>query len=127
MKKVILVEDTEEIIQTIKMRFADKIQFEVFKSSEECLNTYSDKEITADFIILDYHLPGMNGLELFKQLKPKNKSGTFIGLSSTLDGALILTMVKEGLKKYIIKDGSFLDGLSLVFQGRYKDYLDLIE
>jgi DNA-binding NtrC family response regulator len=72
-----------------------------FLSGEECLEK---KDIVPDVILLDYILPGMDGLEVMRKMKPKYPKTEFIILSGQTDIKVVLDAMHEGAYDYIIKD-----------------------
>jgi len=76
-----------------------------------------------DALIVDYKLPGMDGVELYKvlqsQLKDENK---YIIMSAIEDGNMVLNFIKQGIRDYVIKDEHVLDSLIAILEGKEDDY-----
>ncbi len=68
MKKILLVDD-EESIQLLYHEEFEEEGYEVIAalSGEEALTKY--KENVPDLVILDIQMPGMNGIEVLRQMK----------------------------------------------------------
>ncbi len=71
MKNILLVDDEE----SIHLLYRDELEEEGYKvysaySGEEALEKL--RELSADLIILDINMPGMNGLETLRQIKELN-------------------------------------------------------
>ena len=74
MNKILLVDDEPIIVMLFKTILESKgYAVSVALTGEEGLKMA--KEINPDLIILDYHLPGLNGKEVYYKLKqnPKTK------------------------------------------------------
>jgi DNA-binding response OmpR family regulator len=72
MKKRILLVDDEESIHLLYREELQEVGYEVFSAmnGEEALAHFD--EIAPDLVILDINMPGMNGLEVLRQLKEIN-------------------------------------------------------
>ncbi|VAW37416.1 Response regulator receiver [hydrothermal vent metagenome] len=71
MKNILLVDDEE----SIHLLYSDELEEDGYKvysaySGEEALEKL--REISADLVILDINMPGMNGLETLRQIKELN-------------------------------------------------------
>lgn len=71
MKKILLVDDEESIQLLYREEFAED-GYEVISAmnGEEALEKFKDAE--PDLIILDIQMPGMNGIEVLRQMKMMN-------------------------------------------------------
>lgn len=71
MKKILLVDDEESIQLLYHEEFQDE-GYEVISAlnGEEALEKY--KESPPDLVILDIQMPGMNGIEVLRQMKMMN-------------------------------------------------------
>lgn len=73
MKKILLVDDEESIQLLYKEEFTDE-GYEVISAlnGEEALEKF--KTDPPDLVILDIQMPGMNGIEVLRQMKMINSS-----------------------------------------------------
>jgi CheY-like chemotaxis protein len=105
-----------------------KLQVHTISNPQDGI-TYLTTE-NPDYIILDYHMPGINGMELYSFLddlflarKSKEKGykiPTRIFLSSNTDGQLVLQMAKKGVDYYVEKGkDEILFLLSIMATGFY--------
>ena len=62
----------------------------------------SNKNI--DVVIMDYFLPGMNGLEVTKRLREKNKQLPIVFLTVKKDMNLAVEALRLGVSDYLIKE-----------------------
>ena len=81
------------------------VEVKTFNNGESCLQNISRKP---DVILLDYYLPGMNGLETFKEIKRVHPEISVIFMSSQQDVNVALDSLKEGAFGYIVKDKNAL-------------------
>ncbi|HMK39309.1 MAG TPA: response regulator [Bacteroidota bacterium] len=57
-----------------------------------------------DLILMDYHLPEDNGLEVTRQIREKNIDIPIIFLTSNRDFRLAIEAMKYGVEDYLVKD-----------------------
>ena len=62
------------------------------------------KNTRPDIILLDLHMPKMNGFESMKRIKEVNSHSKVLVLSMLDDHISIIQMIKSGVDGYIIKD-----------------------
>jgi len=74
------------------------------------------------YLLIDYHMPQLNGQEVFRALKNLNIKATKIILSSNEDGRLVLDMAKDGVEFYVEKGPAEMPALlSIMATGLYFD------
>lgn len=84
---IILIEDNEDDVFFTKKALAEiKHDLTIFENGIEAFNYLLNPEIQPDIILLDYRLPGLNGVELLANLQKKNLSYAVIFL--TVDNSL---------------------------------------
>lgn len=122
-KKVFIVEDDAEYAEFIKVNLRRKYKIYSFGNAEDCL--VSLKSITPDVLILDYYLPGMNGIDLYEQTKDTlPEEVKVIILSSMDDGNLVLDFIKKGIRDYVVKGENVIETLVAIIEGEEDVYLD---
>jgi two-component system invasion response regulator UvrY len=62
------------------------------------------KNTRPDIILLDLHMPKMNGFESMKRIKEVNSNSKVLVLSMLDDHISIIQMIKSGVDGYLIKD-----------------------
>jgi len=115
--KVFLVEDDEIYAEFIKKHLRRKYKIYSFGTAEDCLVTF--KSIKPDVILLDYYLPGMNGIEMYDLIKDQlNDSIRVIMLSGIEDGNLVMDLIKKGVRDYVVKDEKVIESLFAIIEGK---------
>lgn len=108
MIKVLLVED-DPMVAKFHEHYLGQIKgFEIedkARTGEEALDLLSRKEY--DLILLDIFMPGMDGIELLKQIRKKNEDVDVIVISAARDKERIQTALRHGAIDYIIKPFEF--------------------
>jgi excisionase family DNA binding protein len=99
----VLVVDDEAAICELYTRALDKRKFsvEVAHSGSEAINAASHS--TYDFIFLDLKMPGMNGVETFKEIKKLNLRSIVVIVTAYPDSDLLVEAMKLGPLTVILK------------------------
>lgn len=108
--RIFLVEDSEmySLMLDFKLQDIANYRFTMYGTAEEALeNLY----LKPDCIILDYYLPGMNGLEALKSIKNKQPDVPVIVLTSQQNVQVALDVIKAGAAEYISKSGLVIEKL----------------
>ena len=122
-KKVFIVEDDSEYSEFIKAKLRRNYKIHAFANAEDCLVAL--KSITPDVLVLDYYLPGMNGIDLYEKVKGDLPDTVkVVILSSMDDGKLVLDFIKKGIRDYIVKDDNVIESLVAIIEGEEDKYLD---
>jgi CheY-like chemotaxis protein len=108
---VFVVEDNEMQSMMMDYVLSKENPYKVvrFKSGEECLANLSRNP---DIIVLDYSLPGMNGMETFKAIKKYNPTIPVFIISATEDKQLEEQFLEAGIYSYIVKKSDAFHNLS---------------
>lgn len=122
-KKVFIVEDDSEYSEFLKAKLRRNYKIHAFANAEDCLVAL--KSITPDVLVLDYYLPGMNGIDLYEKVKGDLPDTVkVVVLSSMDDGKLVLDFIKKGIRDYIVKDDNVIESLVAIIEGEEDKYLD---
>jgi len=105
--RILLVEDNKDfakLVQVYLNRF-DKDKFEVVwkENYTETMKTL-DEDLNFHIILMDYFLPGRNGLEITKDLKKKKINIPIVFLTVNKDIDLALDVMKMGVDDYLVKE-----------------------
>lgn len=122
---IYLVEDDTIYAEFIRKSLANKGNYVVtwFPTAEDALDMINIKGV-AEGLILDYKLPGMQGIDLYEKIKSKLKPDQkCILMSSIDDGNLVLSFIQKGVRDYVIKDENVIDSLVAILEGKEDDFL----
>lgn len=103
-ERILIVDDEEDVLELVQYNLEQSgYHVETATSGEQAL-TYSKKK-TPDLIILDLMLPGIDGLEVCKQLKSdvKTEGVPIIMLTAKGEEADIVTGLELGADDYVTK------------------------
>ena len=118
---VSIVEDIDEIRNALRVLINGSPGFEcihVYADAEEALQHMSLEDI--DIVLMDIGLPGMDGIECMKILKPGMPKAQFMMCTVYDDDDHIFHALKSGASGYILKRTSpaqILEAISELYEG----------
>jgi len=99
---LLYVEDDEDIAQEIIEFLSSRVsQLSFAKDGEEALELYTQEDI--DIIVTDIQMPKLNGLELVKEIRKKDKTIPVIITTAYNDAAFLLESINLGIDAYLLK------------------------
>jgi signal transduction histidine kinase len=105
--RILLVEDSEhDQIAFERALTKSGMAYELIlcRRAEEVSMMMQSSSVPFDIVVVDYNLPGINGLEAYKGLKPNPDLPPFVMLTGTGSEYLAVDALKAGMYDYIIKD-----------------------
>ena len=101
-KRLLLIDDDEWIRDSLSLFFElEGCSIVALETAEEGLKELSRRSY--DIIIVDYKLPGMNGLEFFKRIAAFYRHTIKIFISAYGNAELIAEALKTGVQEFIEK------------------------
>lgn len=104
-----IVDDDETYVKLLSQPLKRKYKIKICLTAENCLQAVQVS--VPDIVIIDYFLPGMNGLDLFKKLDADYGIPKLVLISSNDDSQIVLDMIKNGVRDYVIKDEHVMEAL----------------
>lgn len=117
---ILYIEDDEALGRLLQKRFRrHHLEVDLAETAEAGLERLSTQAF--DLVLLDYNLPGMNGLEMLKALKAREDTTPVIILTAGGDEAIALEAMELGAADYAVKDinQAYLDLLPAVMQAAF--------
>lgn len=106
--KVLLVDDEEDFVEMLSLRLQETGEKVVSANSgQECLESL-DKTV-ADVVILDIKMPGMDGIEVLKEIKSRFPLVEVIMLTGHGTVETAVEGMKLGAFDYLLKPADFND------------------
>ena len=105
--KVLLIEDNKEfsnLVQLFLQRFREGMFQVTWKDNGRNGLAEIDANRSYDIILMDYFLPGMNGLEITRELKARGVTIPIIFLTVNKDFDLAVEVMKLGVEDYLVKE-----------------------
>jgi CheY-like chemotaxis protein len=101
--KLLIVEDNPAMRQTMRLMVAD-IADEISECSDGtyALAQYATEQ--PDWVLMDIHMPGLNGLSATQQIKAVYAAARIIIVTSFDDAGLREAAVKAGACGYVLKE-----------------------
>ena len=102
MKSILIIDDDPLITKTLTSHLASQ-GFEVHSAEdgEEGLRSYEKN--SSDLVILDIRLPNLDGIEVLKGLKEKDKNVTVLVMTAYDDMKTTVEAIKAGAFEYLVK------------------------
>jgi DNA-binding NarL/FixJ family response regulator len=104
---IVLVEDDAEIRDSMELFLSKPADFHIigsFGSAEEYNEAFPDLEV--DVVLMDINLPGINGIECVKQLKPQRESVQYMMCTVHEDQDKTFAALCAGATGYILKNAT---------------------
>ncbi|HEV7230675.1 MAG TPA: response regulator [Bacteroidia bacterium] len=102
-KLIFIVEDNEmySFMLDYMLSQEHKLRCIRFDKGEECIDSL---KLNPDMIILDYVLPGINGLETYRKIKMTKPEVPVVILTGHYDASAAQEFLKEGVYDYMLKE-----------------------
>ena len=116
MIRVFIVDDHPVVIEGIHSLLKNEKNIEWAGQSmnaQSCLGFFVNN--TADVILMDISMPGMDGVELCSVMKEKYPGIFILGLSTFNQGLYIKNMMENGASGYILKNSSKEELLKAIY------------
>ncbi|MCB0274269.1 MAG: response regulator, partial [Calditrichaeota bacterium] len=113
--KALYVEDNRMTARVLESRLTKRgAQVRLADSGEAGLKAIEAEHF--DLLVVDYQLPGMDGLEVIQNLASRGKLPSTIMLTATGDEGIAVEAIKWGASDYLVKEGNYLDLLPAVIR-----------
>lgn len=102
---VLIVDDHDLVREGLRALLGRQERIEIVDAvatGEEALALLARRP--CDVIVLDYQLPGMNGLELCREIAEQRFRTEVVILSSSVDEQLVFASLWAGARAYVVKD-----------------------
>lgn len=105
--RILLVEDNKDFAKLVQV-YLQRFQKDFFEVTWKENHTDAMEELQRDpgfdIVLMDYFLPGRNGLEITKEIKAKRIEVPIVFLTVNKDFDLALDVMKLGVDDYLVKE-----------------------
>ncbi len=108
MKKIILIEDESSVVSFIK-KGLQELDYEISVALDGFTGIKMIDNNEFDVIILDIMLPDINGLEVCKEIRKKNKTVPILFLTALDSSENIVLGLESGADYYLVKPFKFIE------------------
>lgn len=105
-KMKILVVDDFSTMRRIVKNVLKQLGFEDIDEAEDGVQAYAKLQSdTFGFVVADWNMPNMDGLELLKKVRsdPKLKDTAFLMVTAESEKDKVITAIQAGVNSYIVK------------------------
>ncbi len=108
---VLLVDDNPDSIKLVMRQLirAGDYQVDSIDSGTACLEMLKEKQY--DILLLDYKLPGMNGIEVLDSIVKGEYDLPVVMITGQGDEEIAVSALKKGAYEYLVKSGDFLKNI----------------
>ncbi|MGH7829977.1 MAG: response regulator, partial [Candidatus Binatia bacterium] len=120
---VLLVEDNpdqSELVQRILKRQEPPIQVTAVARGEDCFDLVCQNTYSA--VLLDYSLPGMDGLAVLKELRNRGHELPIVMVTGQGDERVAVEAMRDGASDYLIKTTGYLTTLPTILSKVLKQH-----
>jgi len=110
--KILIIEDhieTAQLLEIILKRFDSKFDVEIEQDPQAGIERLLKNPFHA--LVLDYNLPGMNGLQVLDIIRESNLSLPVVMVTGQGDERIAVGAIKRGAYDYIVKEKGYMDQL----------------
>ena len=108
MKKILLIEDEAHVVSFIKKGLSEE-GFEISVAFDGKTGLQLFQENGFDLVILDIMIPGMNGLEVCKEIRKTNTTLPVLFLTALGTSENIVLGLETGADDYLVKPFKFIE------------------
>lgn len=108
MKKIILIEDESSVVSFIK-KGLQELEYDISVAFDGATGIRLVDENAYDMVILDIMLPDINGLEVCKEIRKKNKTIPILFLTALGSSENIVLGLENGGDDYLVKPFKFIE------------------
>lgn len=106
--KVLIVDDEKGIRTSLKFFLkGEGFEIEIAETGEEALEKY--EKFSPDVTVLDINLPGIDGLNVLREIKKRNKKAIVIMITYRSEVKLAVKAMKLGAYDYFMKPFNIID------------------
>jgi PAS domain S-box-containing protein len=126
--RVLYAEDDLSDLDLTKTHFqlnAPDFELEVVDTGQRCLARLQEGKF--DVLLLDNHLPDMDGIDVLRELTVKAVPMPVVMVTAVGDEALVVQVLRLGARDYLPKQGNYIESLPSVLKNAVTEFRTLQE
>ncbi len=100
---IMLVDDSRTIRNIQKRTLQQLGHTDIAEAEDGVVALAKFNEKAPDFVLIDWNMPNMNGLELVQKIRETNKTIPLIMCTTEAEKSRVLEALKAGVNNYIVK------------------------
>ncbi len=106
--KIIIVDDSKSFRDVLRVVLSENFNYKIIEEAE-CGYDMLDSRLlhSADIILMDLMMPGMDGIETAKEILKKNRDLKIIAVTMHAEKAYLEELIEAGFKGCILKNNLF--------------------
>lgn len=117
MIRVLIVDDHAIVRQGLRLLLSGEADIEVVgEAADGQMAIQQIQALQPDVVLLDLLMPGMNGIDVLKQLEDTQESPVMLVLTSSLEDQLITTALSVGAMGYLLKTARSAEVIAAIHQ-----------
>jgi PAS domain S-box-containing protein len=126
--KLLLIEDDPAQTYLIRESLgANNYEISSIQDGQEALDFLMSSADLPDLILLDYHLPTLDGLKIMNLLKEQGRKFNIVFLTADYSIETAISSINAGALEFIPKDGRFVNNIATVVNKAYQTIKTRIE
>lgn len=121
---VYILDDELMVGKFVEKAISQEADVQVFTEEQECLEILKVKP--PDFLIIDYYLNKMTGLEFYDLTSSYLDSTEVIFLSGQNDLTIVYQIINKKIGKYVIKGEDMIECITCLLVGDLERYEELL-
>ncbi|MBC8042188.1 MAG: GGDEF domain-containing response regulator [Rhizobacter sp.] len=116
--KVLLIEDNVDHSFLVRSHLQAKGKYvcEIAESGEQGINWIQESPARFELVLLDYNLPGQNGLDILRRIQSINRNLPIIVITGLGSETVAVEIMKAGARDYVIKTGEYYKALHITIE-----------
>lgn len=116
--KVLLIEDNVDHSFLVRSHLQAKGRYavDIAESGETGTQWIEEDKNRFDIVLLDYNLPGQNGLDTLRRIQSINRNLPIVVITGLGSEAVAVEIMKAGARDYIIKSGEYYKAMHITIE-----------